>query len=121
MVSDTACCLHTALRKLSEKTRSVEGKLERRSIIQDYTNFDSQTYAPMTRVGVYLDSGSEQYSVKSHFTSTLDGKGGRKEGGEEGGREEGGRSEERRGREKGARGRGKEGGEGGKETLWPGV
>ena len=89
---------NTALRKLTEKTRNVEGKLERRSIIQDYTNFDSQTYAPMTRVGVYLDSGSEQYSIKSQFTSTLDGKEGRRE---EGKREEGGRREEGGGREGG--------------------
>ena len=54
----------------------MEGKLEHRNIIQEYTNFNSQVYAPMPRVGVYLDSGSEQYSVKSRFTSTLDGEGG---------------------------------------------
>ena len=103
------CCLHTALRKLTEKTHNVEGKLERRSIIQDYTNFDSQTYAPMTRVGVYLDSGSEQYSIKSQFTSTLDGKEGRgEEGKERARRREGGR-------------RGERGKEGGEETLWPAV
>ena len=28
----------------------------------------------MTRIGVYLDSGSEQYTVKNWFTTTLDGK-----------------------------------------------
>ena len=85
--------MHTALRKLTEKTSNVEGKLERRSIIQDYTNFDSQVYAPMTHVGVHQDSGSEQYNVKSRFTSTLDGKGGwrRREGGKKGG--EGGKGE----------------------------
>ncbi len=43
-------------------------------MIRQYSNFDSQVYAPMTRIGVYLDSNSEQYNVKSKFTTTLDGK-----------------------------------------------
>ncbi len=42
-------------------------------MIKDYTNFNSQVYAPMTRIGMYLDSGSEQYSVKSRYTNTLEG------------------------------------------------
>ena len=66
--------VHVALRKLSKKSSNVEGKLQRENVIQQYTNFDSQVYAPMTRIGVYLDSGSEQYSVKNWFTTTLDGK-----------------------------------------------
>ena len=63
----------TALRKLSKKSSNVEGKLERSSVIEQYSNFDSQVYAPMTRIGVYLDSGSEQNTVKNWFTTTLDG------------------------------------------------
>ena len=51
----------------------MEGKLEKRDVIHQYSNFDSQVYAPMTRIGVYLDSGSEQYNVKSKFNTTLDG------------------------------------------------
>lgn len=62
-----------ALRKLTEKASRVEGKFEKRNIIQQYSNFDSQVYAPMTRIGVYLDNGSEQYNVKSKFSTTLDG------------------------------------------------
>ena len=68
----------TALRKLTAKYRNVEGKLERRSIIQDYTHFDSQVYAPLTRTGVYMDSGSERFSVKSKFTDTLEGENSRR-------------------------------------------
>ena len=64
----------TALRKLTQKSANVEGKLEQRNVIKEYTNFDSQVYAPMTRIGMYLDSGSEEYSVKSRFTSTLEGR-----------------------------------------------
>ena len=69
------CCgfFCVALRKLSKKSSNVEGKLERTSVIQQYSNFDSQVYAPMTRIGVYLDSGSEQYTVKNCFRTTLDG------------------------------------------------
>ena len=62
-----------ALRKLTQKSANVEGRLEKRQVIQDYTNFDSQVYAPMTRIGMYLDTGSEQYTTKSRFTNTLDG------------------------------------------------
>ena len=63
----------TALRKVTDKYRNVEGKLERRDIIKEYSNFDSQVYAPMTRIGVYLDSGSEQYNIKSMFTTSIQG------------------------------------------------
>jgi hypothetical protein len=38
----------------------VENKLERRVIINEYNDAASQTYAPLTRVGVFLDRGSEQ-------------------------------------------------------------
>ncbi|XP_064407633.1 cilia- and flagella-associated protein 91-like [Halichondria panicea] len=62
-----------ALRKLTQKSANVEGRLEKRQVIRDYTKFDSQVYAPMTRIGMYLDTGSEQYSVKSRFTNTMDG------------------------------------------------
>ncbi|XP_073255322.1 cilia- and flagella-associated protein 91-like [Porites lutea] len=61
------------VRKLNEKRRTVEGKLERRQIVQDYSNYDSQTYAPMSRVGVFLDRGSEQFNVKSYHLNTYQG------------------------------------------------
>ena len=62
-----------AVRKLNEKRRTVEGKLERRDIVRDYSKFDSQTYAPMSRVGVFVDRGSEQYNVKSFHLNTYQG------------------------------------------------
>lgn len=61
------------VRKLNEKRRTVEGKLERRDIVRDYSKFDSQTYAPMSRVGVFVDRGSEQYNVKSFHLNTYQG------------------------------------------------
>ena len=62
------------IRKLTEKRRKVEGKLERRDIVNDYANYGSQTYAPLTRVGVFLDRGSEQFVVKNRYLSTYQGK-----------------------------------------------
>ncbi|XP_072166389.1 cilia- and flagella-associated protein 91-like isoform X2 [Diadema setosum] len=62
-----------AIRKLTEKRRKVEGKLERRDITKDYSAFASEAYAPMTRHGVFLDKGSEQYVVKSKYISTYQG------------------------------------------------
>ncbi|XP_050416159.1 cilia- and flagella-associated protein 91 [Patella vulgata] len=61
------------IRKLTQKRRNVEGKLERRKIINDFTEPGSQTYAPLTRIGVFLDRGSEQYVVKSRHLATYQG------------------------------------------------
>ena len=61
------------MRKLKEKRRTVEGKLERREVVSEYTDFDSQVYAPKSRVGVFLDRGSEQYNVRSYHLSTYQG------------------------------------------------
>lgn len=62
-----------ALRNLTKDCSNAEGKLQRQTVVERYSNFDSQVYAPKTRIGVYLDSGSEQYNVKSKFTTSLDG------------------------------------------------
>lgn len=62
-----------AIRKLTEKRKKVEGKLERPQIINQYASFGSQSYAPLTRVGVFLDRGSEQYVVKSRHLNTYQG------------------------------------------------
>ena len=51
----------------------MEGKLERRDIVNDYAQHGSQTYAPMSRIGVFLDRGSEQFNVNSYHLSTYQG------------------------------------------------
>ncbi|WAR04924.1 CFA91-like protein [Mya arenaria] len=61
------------IRKLTDKRRKVEGKLERREVINDYATYGSQTYAPLTRVGIFIDRGSEQYTVKSRHLNTYQG------------------------------------------------
>ena len=61
------------LRKLTSEREKVEGKLSRRNIVSDYSSFASQVYAPQTRVGVFLDRGSELYNVKNRYLNTYEG------------------------------------------------
>ncbi|XP_012944765.1 cilia- and flagella-associated protein 91 [Aplysia californica] len=62
-----------AIRKMTEKRAQVETSFKRRAIIQEYADPGSQTYAPLTRIGIFLDRGSEQYLVKSRHLSTYQG------------------------------------------------
>ncbi|KAK9969690.1 hypothetical protein ABG768_027842 [Culter alburnus] len=62
-----------SMRKLLAKRRNVEGKLERRDIIRDYSDYGSQTYAPLSRIGQFPERNSNRSVVKSHFLSTYQG------------------------------------------------
>ncbi|KAG9471167.1 hypothetical protein GDO78_015569 [Eleutherodactylus coqui] len=62
-----------AFRKLSQKMGNVEEKLERRDVIRDYTDYSSQTYAPLSRIGHFPDRLSEQFIVKSPFLTSYQG------------------------------------------------
>ncbi|KAM6292235.1 cilia- and flagella-associated protein 91 isoform 2-T2 [Porphyrio hochstetteri] len=61
------------LRKLIAKRKNVMGKLERRDIIKEYTDFASQTYAPLTRIGYFPDNHSERYVVENFYLNTFAG------------------------------------------------
>ncbi|XP_009878248.1 PREDICTED: protein MAATS1 [Charadrius vociferus] len=61
------------LRKLIAKSKNVMGKLERRDIIKEYTDFGSQTYAPLSRIGYFPDNHSERYVVKNLYLNTFAG------------------------------------------------
>ncbi|XP_047130321.1 cilia- and flagella-associated protein 91 isoform X1 [Hydra vulgaris] len=61
------------LRKLNHKHENVEGKLERRDILKDYSDPGSEVYAPLSRNGVFLDKGSEHFKVNSSYLSTYQG------------------------------------------------
>ena len=58
---------------MTRKRDAVEGKLDRRNFLTDYSDPSSQVYAPMSRIGVFLDRGSEQFVVKSRYLSTYQG------------------------------------------------
>ncbi|XP_005502677.3 cilia- and flagella-associated protein 91 isoform X2 [Columba livia] len=62
------------LRKLIAKSKkNVVGKLERRDIIKDYTDFGSQTYAPLSKTGYFPDNHSEHYVVENFYLNTFAG------------------------------------------------
>uniref|UniRef100_A0A8D0B6B2 Cilia- and flagella-associated protein 91 n=1 Tax=Salvator merianae TaxID=96440 RepID=A0A8D0B6B2_SALMN len=62
-----------AIRRLIAKGRNVEGKLERRNVISDYTNYESQPYAPLSRIGYFPDNHADRFIVKNPFLNTYKG------------------------------------------------
>ncbi|KAM8977766.1 cilia- and flagella-associated protein 91 [Pelodytes ibericus] len=61
------------IRKLTRGMGNVEGKLERRDVIHEYTDYASQSFAPLARVGYFPDRLSENYMVKSPFLNSYQG------------------------------------------------
>ncbi|VDP87361.1 unnamed protein product [Echinostoma caproni] len=72
------------LREWHYREREVEAKLMRqrlamkeasktRDVIKDYANPSSQTFAPLTRLGVFPDRGSEANAVKNAYLNTYEG------------------------------------------------
>lgn len=63
----------SAIRKLVGKRKNVEGKLERRNIIKDYSDYASQVYGPLSRLGRFPDNNSEDFVVKNYYLNTYEG------------------------------------------------
>ena len=61
------------IRKLLKKRQNVENKYERRDILNDYKNFGSEAYAPLTRHGYFPDRRAEQYQVKNRYLDSYQG------------------------------------------------
>ncbi|NXM34204.1 CFA91 protein, partial [Oxyruncus cristatus] len=61
------------LRKLIAHRKNMMGKLDRRDIIQEYSDFTSQTYAPLSRIGFFPDNNSDCYVVKNFYLNTFAG------------------------------------------------
>ncbi|XP_059576481.1 cilia- and flagella-associated protein 91 isoform X2 [Alligator mississippiensis] len=62
-----------AIRRLVARGKNVEGKLERQDVIKDYSDFASQPYGPLSRIGYFPDNHSERFVVKSYFLNTYEG------------------------------------------------
>ncbi|KAG7330867.1 hypothetical protein KOW79_004836 [Hemibagrus wyckioides] len=62
-----------SLRKLNAKRQSLEEKLTRQDIINKHSDYGSQTYAPLSRHGVFPDRQSQSNVVKSCFLDTYQG------------------------------------------------
>ncbi|XP_046515075.1 cilia- and flagella-associated protein 91 isoform X4 [Equus quagga] len=63
----------SAIRKLMGKGKNIEGKLERRNIIKDYSDYASQVYGPLSRLGRFPDNNSEDFVVKNLYLNTYEG------------------------------------------------
>ncbi|KAF5923991.1 hypothetical protein HPG69_010423 [Diceros bicornis minor] len=63
----------SAIRKLVGKGKNIEGKLDRRNIIKDYSDYASQVYGPLSRLGRFPDNSSEDFVVKNHYLNTYEG------------------------------------------------
>ena len=53
--------------------KNVEIKGKKRDIIEDYANFGSTVYAPITREGLSLDKKANKYEVQPEALSTYTG------------------------------------------------
>lgn len=62
----------SAIRKLMGKRKNVEEKFERRNIIKDYSDYASQVYGPLSRLGRFPDN-DEDFTVKNHYLDTYEG------------------------------------------------
>merc|ERR1719331_1444673 len=61
------------LRKMYKARKNVEVKGKKRDIIEDYANFGSTVYAPITRDGLSLDKKANKYEVQPEALSSYMG------------------------------------------------
>ena len=61
------------IRKLVKKRENVEGAYEPKNIIEEYTNYGSESYAPLTRFGYFPDKNADNYQVRSKYLDTFEG------------------------------------------------
>lgn len=61
------------LRKMFKARKNLDQKGARRDIIQEYSNFGSVVYAPITRDGLSLDKIASKYEVQPDALSTYQG------------------------------------------------
>lgn len=47
---------------------------KQKNIIEDYTKFESEAYAPLTRHGYFPDKNAENYVVRNKYLDTYQGK-----------------------------------------------
>lgn len=61
------------LRKMFKARKNVDIKGKKRDIIQEYANYGSTVYAPITRDGLSLDKKANKYEVQPEALSTYAG------------------------------------------------
>ena len=61
------------LRKMYKARKNVEIKGKKRDIIEEYYNYGSTVYAPITREGLSLDKKANKYEVQPEALSSYQG------------------------------------------------
>ena len=61
------------LRKMYKARKGVEINAQRRDVIEEYANFGSTVYAPITRDGLSLDKKANKYEVQPEALSSYQG------------------------------------------------
>lgn len=61
------------LRKMYKARKGVEINAKRRDVIEEYANFGSTVYAPITRDGLSLDKKANKYEVQPEALSSYQG------------------------------------------------
>ena len=61
------------IRKLVKKRENVEGIYKRRNVIDEYSNYGSEAYAPLTRHGDFPDRNADSFQVKNKYLDTYQG------------------------------------------------
>jgi len=61
------------LRKMFKARKDVDNKEKKRDIIEEYANFGSEVYAPITRKGLSLDKKANKYEVQPEALATFQG------------------------------------------------
>jgi hypothetical protein len=61
------------IRKLIKKRENAHNEYKPRNIIEDYSNFDTEVYAPLTRHGYFPDKNADNYQVRNKYLDTYQG------------------------------------------------
>ena len=62
-----------SIRKLIKIRENAHGAYKPRNVIDDYANYETEAYAPLTRHGLFPDRNAEAYQVKNKYLNTYQG------------------------------------------------
>jgi hypothetical protein len=55
------------------KRENILNEYKRRDVIEDYTSYNSEAYAPLTRHGSFPDKNADNYQVRNKYLDTFQG------------------------------------------------
>jgi pregnane X receptor len=58
---------------LVRKRDNVLNEYKHRDLIEDYTNYNSEAYAPLTRHGSFPDKNADNFQVRNKYLDTFQG------------------------------------------------